>query len=434
MICTNSICRERPPWRSESRDNRIPQAAERHGGRSLQIPRAIGGLIAGLIAGVLLAAGQVACAATAEAVPVEGPAFAAELTGVDAQWRVTLRTADASRTLPADELVRWGSPAEVRQGPLVVLADGGLLAAEIIEADKATLSVDSDLFGLVKLPLESLAGVVFQSPSDRQARDALLDQVAKAAGTTDRIIFANGDQLTGRIDTIKNGTLKLQADIGPASVEVSRVRVLVFNPALWRRIAPQGLWAIVGFRDASRLAVRRLEVDRQSVSLDLVGGLKLRSGQPQDPVLLEPRAGRVAYLSDRKPSGYKQTPFLDLPWPCQADHNVTGGMLRAGGKPYLKGLGVHSEARLTYLLEKPYRRFQAELAIDDSTQGRGSVQFRVLLDEREKLRTEIIRGRMPPLPVSIDLAGVKKLELIVDYADRADELDHADWLAARLVP
>ena len=109
-------------------------------------------------------------------------------------------------------------------------------------------------------------------------------------------------------------------------------------------------------------------------------------------------------------------------------------MLRAGGKCYLKGLGVHSAARLTYLMEKPYRRFQAELAIDDSTQGRGSVQFRVLLDEREKLRTEIIRGHTPPLPVSIDLAGVKKLELIVDYADRADELDHADWLAARLVP
>ena len=119
---------------------------------------------------LLLVAGQSALAA-AEAVPVEGPAFAADLAGVNAQWQVTFRTGDASRTLPAVELVRWGSAAEVRQGPLVVLADGGLLPAEVIEADKETLSIHSDLFGLVKLPLGSLAGIVFQSPSDRQARD-----------------------------------------------------------------------------------------------------------------------------------------------------------------------------------------------------------------------------------------------------------------------
>ena len=387
-----------------------------------------------LIAALVLSAGPLARAATVEAVPVEGPAFAAELAGVDAQWQVTLRTGQRSRTLPAAELVRWGSPAEVRQGPLVMLADGGIVAAEVIEADKETLSIDSDLFGLVKLPLESLAGIVFQSPSDRQARDALLDQVAKAAGETDRIIFANGDQLTGRIDAVKGGTLKLQADVGPASVEIARVKVLIFNPALRRRTATQGLLAIVGFRDASRLVVRRMEVDRQSVSLDLAGGVKLRSDRPQDLVLLEPRGGRVVYLSDLKPFAYKQTPFLDLPWALQVDHNVTGGMLRAGGKPYLKGLGLHGAARLTYLLERPYRRFQAELAIDDATNGQGSVRFRVLLDGREKLATTIIRGRMPPLPVSLDLTGVKQLDLIVDFADRADEMDHADWLAARLIP
>ena len=212
------------------------------------------------------------------------------------------------------------------------------------------------------------------------------------------------------------------------------MKVLIFNPALRRRTAAQGLLAIVGFHDASRLVVRRMEVDRQSVSLDLAGGVKLRSDRPQDLVLLEPRGGRVVYLSDLKPSGYKQTPFLDLPWPLQVDHNVTGGMLRAGGTPYLKGLGLHSAARLTYFLERPYRRFQAELAIDDATNGQGSVRFRVLLDGREKLATSIIRGRMPPLPVSLDLTDVKQLDLIVDYADRADEMDHADWLAARLIP
>jgi hypothetical protein len=40
---------------------------------------------------------------------------------------------------------------------------------------------------------------------------------------------------------------------------------------------------------------------------------------------------------------------------------------------------------------------------------------------------------MPPVPVSVDLGGAKRLDLVVDFADRADELDRANWLNARLV-
>jgi hypothetical protein len=40
---------------------------------------------------------------------------------------------------------------------------------------------------------------------------------------------------------------------------------------------------------------------------------------------------------------------------------------------------------------------------------------------------------MPPTPISVDVRGGKRLSLIVDFAERGDELDHADWLNARLV-
>jgi hypothetical protein len=79
-----------------------------------------------------------------------------------------------------------------------------------------------------------------------------------------------------------------------------------------------------------------------------------------------------------------------------------------------------------------FRRFQSLIGIDDSTAGRGSVIFRVLVDGQERFASPILRGGDAPLPVSVDLRGAKKLELLVDYADRADVLDHADWLDARL--
>ena len=85
-------------------------------------------------------------------------------------------------------------------------------------------------------------------------------------------------------------------------------------------------------------------------------------------------------------------PYLDLSWPYHNDRNVTGGLLRCGGRLYLKGLGVHSAARLSYALDGRYRRFQAELGIDDSTGGRGSVEFRVLVDGRQRYASGPIRG------------------------------------------
>jgi hypothetical protein len=84
-----------------------------------------------------------------------------------------------------------------------------------------------------------------------------------------------------------------------------------------------------------------------------------------------------------------------------------------------------------------YRRFAAELAIDDAAGLEGSVVFKVLLEDdanqwRPAYESPIVRGGDSPVPISIDLKGAKRMALIVDFADRADECDWADWLNARL--
>jgi hypothetical protein len=104
---------------------------------------------------------------------------------------------------------------------------------------------------------------------------------------------------------------------------------------------------------------------------------------------------------------------------------------------YNKGLGIPSAARLTYQLDKPYQRLEAELALDDAAGMRGSVLCKVYLYADGAwlpvLETPVIRGGDEPLPISVDLKGAKAVTLIVDYADRGDELDLANWLNARLV-
>jgi hypothetical protein len=367
-----------------------------------------------------------------QAVPVDGEPFPAKLATVDADWQVTLDSAGKLRTLPAAELVRWGDCAEARRGPILVLADGGLLVADVLGADKEQLAADSDAFGLVKLPLEWVRGVVFRMPADRRAGELLLDAVASAEGDGDRVTVVNGDQLVGRLETIRDDVLRLEADFGPVEIESHRLRALVLNPALVTLADHKGLHAVCGFRDGSRVAADRLVVQGDSVKLRAAGG-RAWTAPREDLVFLQFFGGRVTYLSDMKVADHRHLAYLDLRWPYRTDRNVAGGRLRAGGRLYLKGMGVHSTFRLTYNLAGPYRRLQAELAIDDSTGGRGSVRFLLFLDRESVYVSETVRGGSPPVPVSIDLNAAKRLDLVVDFADRADELDHANWLDARLV-
>jgi hypothetical protein len=247
--------------------------------------------------------------------------------------------------------------------------------------------------------------------------------------------------------------------VGPLTVHTDRVAALVFSPALHRKVDEQGLRTWVGLSDGSRLMAEKLVVDGGAAQITTLGGQTWKAA-PKDIFWLQPLGGRAVYLSQLRAAEYRHVPYLGLAWPYQTDRNVTGGWLRANGRLYPFGLGVHSAAHLVYELpganesplsplgrgaggegkpslsdpsNNPYKRFQAELAIDDSTAGGGSVRFLVIVDGRGKYASDTIRGGMPLVPVSVDIEGAKRLELVVDFADRADVLDHADWLNARLI-
>ncbi|MEN6497019.1 MAG: hypothetical protein ABFD16_22225, partial [Thermoguttaceae bacterium] len=219
------------------------------------------------------------------AVLVDDSPFPAVLAGVDASWQLTFLTDGKRRWLPAADLVAWGAPAEMGHEPLLVLADGSLVVAEVVEADKERITADSGVFGLVKLPVERVAGIVFQPPGERQARDQLLDQIASAEGNTDKVILVNGDQLSGRLETIRNSAAKLTTEVGAVDVKTERIRALVFNPGLVQRPRPVGLRAIVGFRDGSRLVAPQLVVDQVSVRLTGLDGLSW-TASPEELVFL----------------------------------------------------------------------------------------------------------------------------------------------------
>jgi NPCBM/NEW2 domain-containing protein len=362
---------------------------------------------------------------------VEGESFAARLGAVDDRWMISFVSGDGSRDLPAVELVRWGELAEIERGPVVVLADGGLLVGDVLEADKEELKAESNVLGaIVHLPARLVAGIVFDPPADRLQRRRLLDQVREGVERSDRVILANDDSFNGRFDRIEDGVIHLITDVGSVELDTRRTRAVVFNRTFLRRSAARGLDCRLGLADGSLLVVESLLVKGKTATLGMAGGPSWPV-RLEDVVFLQPRGGRAVYLSDLKPAGYRHVPFLDLSWPYSVDRNLSGAPLRAGGRTYLKGIGMHSASRLTYLTEGRYGRFDALLAVDDAAAGQGSVRFRVFVDGNPKFTSDTLRGGDPPVPIFIDISGANRIDLVVDFADRADQWDHADWLDAR---
>ena len=408
-------------------------------------------VLCGYFLGVTVRAGA------AELVPLEGAAIEAELRAADTDGLTFF--AKSPFTLAIDELVRWGHPRAPRGQTIVVLADGGRLVTAAAWAGGAAVKllgdevvVLTDTFDEVPLPRELVRGVVFAQRSHPRERESLEELVRgepspgpsleeRGSSSSDAVLLTNEDRVTGKLVALSGGSLSLETDVGAVKLPLSRVEAVMFgqregsggSPAA----RPQPPRLALGLKDGSLIYADSVVAHDNDMSVTLTSGVELAGGSVKDVALLQSLGGRFVYLSDLAAPGYRHVPYLSIGWPYRRDRNVLGEPLAVGGKRYLKGIAMHSAARLTYRLDGKYRRFDSLAALDDSAGKKGSVTFGVyVLRERqwrEAYTSGIVRGGDVPRPVSVDVTGAEGLTLTVDFADRGDELDHADWLDARLI-
>lgn len=414
----------------------VPLRRDRLGARSA-------GLLSFLL-GVAVAAAAAAEGDLPLAVLVAGEPLPARLASVDARWDIVFQTAAEPRKVNAAELVTWGKCLEPDRGSWILLRDGSLLVGDLKAIDREQLAAESPVFGAVRLPRARVAGVALQLPADRDGRDRLADWLLAAASpprpgdaaAEDRARLVNGDEIGGSLERLSERGISWRSGVGPLELGFDRVVAVWLGgsppPRPEGSPRPQPLMAWSGWRGGARLLVVALATEGNAVRATLRDGTAWRAATG-DLTFLQPLGGRAVYLSDLKPEGYRHVPYLKLAWPFGTDRSAAGGLLRGGGSIYPKGLGMHSASRLTYVLAEPYRRFQAEVAVDDRSEGGGSVGFRVFVDGKLSYASPVVRGGQAPLPISVDLSGAQRIDLVVDFAERADELDHADWLNARLI-
>jgi hypothetical protein len=381
---------------------------------------------------VILGSGFDAVGLAAIAIPTSGPRFDAVLVGLTADGQAKFMSGGVVRTMPLADVVAWGALVEPGRGVQVLLAGGGLVVAESVRAENEKLVIESGLLGRRIVPLEFLAGIIYQSPPDHQDHDRLTSRVLASTARNDRLLLENGDELTGTVTGLGEASVELESQRQKITVEIKRIAAVAFDPTIVASAKPAGLRILTGLRDGSRLLASRLTLDDRDAQLILAD--KSVWSLPADSIVyLQPLAGRAKYVSDLTAEGYRHLPLLSGSWPYRNDANVIGTQLRAGGRPYVKGIGMHSAGRLTYRLDKRYRTFEADVALDDHVGRGGAAAFAVYVDDKLAWKSDCLRGGMPPVPVKVEVAGAKRLSLIVEFADRGDELDRADWLDARLL-
>src|SRR5882724_4041109 len=114
----------------------------------------------------------------------------------------------------------------------------------------------------------------------------------------------------------------------------------------------------------------------------------------------------------------------------KADLGVLGKPISIGGKQFAHGVGTHSESKLRVDLGGKGTRFFAQVGVDDSADGQGSVEFIVSGDGKVVWRSGLLTGGKPAVLVDVSVSGVRILTLrVTDGGDGAGS-DHADWAEA----
>ena len=138
------------------------------------------------------------------------------------------------------------------------------------------------------------------------------------------------------------------------------------------------------------------------------------------------KIGKKVFLSDLIPESASQS-YGTLKY----DKNFYDQPIILKRKKYAKGLGTHSTSEIVYLLNRQFKYFESDIGLDDTEANtKGSVIFKVYVDENLKYESPIMRGDMHTEQVKINITSAHELKLVVEDAGDGDTCDHASWADA----
>ena len=330
-----------------------------------------------------------------------------------------------SRFATADilELTRIGADIAPARGWQVLLRNGSVVAGQPQTLNAGDLTIKARGIGMLDVPLADVAAV----------RYGAVPAIRPVATPNDTLYLTNGTTLVGAMNTLGPTDVQWSTSLGNATVPWSRIRYMVLGGAVGT-MPVHGLAQRVCLSHGSVLLVHNLTWKSGLVTCQGPGGKPL-SFLRSTVLKVSICGGQAQWLTDFSPSIASQVPYFGEPnqWPARRNLNVMGGPLRADGRRFSHGLGVHATSTLTYTLNGGYRRFVFLPAMDQSAAPFGQSQARVLLDGKVIWHSGLLQVGTPLQLVNLNVTNGRVVSLQVTDGARFDVRARMDWLDAALL-
>ncbi|MDA7980392.1 MAG: NPCBM/NEW2 domain-containing protein, partial [Pirellulales bacterium] len=353
--------------------------------------------------------------------------------------QLVLATSEGDRSFAVDSLLqmtpteRVDTPAE-NTGVEVQLIDGTQLTGTELTAGDGRVRLKA-LAQDVVIPFRMMAHARFRKFDDQQTEQ--WKGALQAADASDLIVVRAGDNLDYLdvvIQAVTPDEVTVQVDGEERSLGRERVDGLIFaNPN------PPQLGNPLCILDIGLpIHVRTLKLTDQRLTVRTQSGISL--ALPLGSIRgYDFSAGKLMYLGDVEPDVMNVVKFLGPAFPLELEMHKPRRNQSPDGQPisiqsqvYRKGLGIRSKTELTYRLRGEYRRFEAIAGIDDEVRGRGGHVQLIIRGDDKVLFDEAVDDSRGAVPLTLDVSGVNRLTILVDFGENQGFADHLDLANARV--
>jgi hypothetical protein len=357
---------------------------------------------------------------------------------------VKLKTSEGDRQIALGDMAEL-SLADARhawtaRGQMIVSTrSGDVLPALSVKMQKASVEMILLLGGkaqTLQMPLDRVKTIVFPGSDGTPADilDACRQQSFKA-DAQDLLAIRDDEgawrKAQGALKSIEKEKISFTYHKQDRTIDRNRVvAIFLAAPAASQSLRPLCVLTTIG---GGVFHLSDVKMDAQTAALTCLDGLEITLPR-SDVASIRFPSDRVAALSDLKPASVRQHAMFDVNFPYRENRCAAGTPLRLGGRTHASGLGLHSFCELTYDLGGEYKTFVATAGIDDSARPMGDAILTILADDKELLKPTTLTGRISPMPIRLNVTGVRRLTIRADFgADGLDVGDLLDLVNARLM-
>lgn len=370
------------------------------------------------------------------------------------EWQrehLVLETESGSETVPIEQILQLDaspgpSTRAVRQNDTQVeLVDGSQIVSGKfeVESDRARIALEGNHSPLL-VHTKDIHFVRFGgSKALKQQWDDLLAMEHEGDVIVIRRSATSLDYLEGVVRDVSPEQLEFEFEGDTIDVQRKKLEGIIFYQGDVQP-PPGSICHVVTSRD--RWQATRVElVDSDRLLVITPVGVEAHIGV-QDVVRVRFDSDKLVYLSDREPASVSVAPLFgsassaavaNLLFAPRRDQSLWGKPLslhmgsELGRQSFEKGWSLHSRTEMQFRLGGEFRRLRGFVGIDPRSEGGGSALFLIQGDGKELLRAELFHDAAAT-EIDVDLEGVKRLTILVDYGDNLDIGDHVNLCDLRV--